>query len=287
MRVWIALITFGFILNCSYPAFSQFNPIKELFEEATAAYNSGQYDRAVELYQKTIDMYPKFAHGYEYLGLARKARGDDLNDVLWYFKKAIEYDPNFAEAYDNLGKTYYSLGQFDKAQENSLKAVELNPDLITAHLTVAWIYLIGKGDGAKAIPYFEKGLSTGEDLPFVQYGLGMAYIVDGQKFKALDMITKLRHMGEEDLAGKLEAMTRTNEPLPEGGLQAVFKEERKRSKLIEDVRPVSEADGGGMKVRLRDVETSEPVPSAPDGLSPAERIREMQKKARARGEPGY
>ena len=44
------------------------------------------------------------------------------------YNKAIELDPNDADAYNNRGLAYYYLEEYERAIEDYNKAIELNPN---------------------------------------------------------------------------------------------------------------------------------------------------------------
>ena len=52
-------------------------------------------------------------------------------------------------------------------------------------------------------------LATNPD-PKIYYGLGQAYFASNQRTDAMEMITKLRDMGQEDLASRLEKSLQEN-----------------------------------------------------------------------------
>ena len=199
-----------FFLCLSQQAFA--NPLKELYEQASISFYQGDFQRAAELFQKVVDIYP-LAQAYHYLGLAHKELGTDLNKVVDMFKKAVEIDPGFTEAYENLSKACYGVGSYSEAEKYGLKAVELNPHNVSSQLSMGWIYLLGKGNAGEAIPYFEKAMAM-QPTAFGYLGLGMAYIVDDQHHKTLEMITVLRQMEELDLALQLEKMMHERQLVP-------------------------------------------------------------------------
>ncbi len=204
-----------FVFSVMFTATESFanNPIQLLFRDATKAFYEKDFDRAIELYEKLNKIYPNFAPSYNYLGLAKKEKGAHNNEIIWQLNKAIELDPNYAQAYENLGKVYYNAGNFDEAEKNALKAVALDASLINSKLSLAWIYLIGKSEPRKAITYFQDVLNE-QRVAYAYFGLGMAYMQDEQKFKVLEIITDLRSMDEDGLAGELEKMVRNNSYVP-------------------------------------------------------------------------
>jgi len=70
-------------------------------------------------------------------------KGDYVAAKL-HFRNAIQLDPKFAEAYLWLGKTDLKTENPRGAFGNLSKAVELNPDLLEAQIILAQIYLAAK-----------------------------------------------------------------------------------------------------------------------------------------------
>ncbi len=200
------------------------NPVKILFIEGTKSYESQDYKRAIDLFEKALALYPNFAPSYNFLGMCHKAIGSDPEGVIWLFKKSIEVDPKYLLAYENLSKSYYSLGDYENAEKISLKALEVDPQSVTAKLTLAWTYLLGKSMPKDAIDYFEDARknTNSNDLPYVQLGLGMAYFLAGEKFKALEMITTLKKMNQLKMADQLEKIVRQHNYKPANDLESPF-----------------------------------------------------------------
>ena len=254
-------ISILFLLNLT-SQIARAETIREVYEKGDAAYAKGDYAAAIQYYEKVTEMNPKFAPGFNALGLAQKANNAKLSEVAWYFKTAVELDPNYAEAYDNLGKAYYGLGHFDKAEEYCLKAIAIDPKYVSAKLSLAWIKLLGKGDTKEAIRYFEEVLEKGK-VANAYYGLGMAYFMSDDRGRVLDCITQLRDMGENSMATQLEDMIREKRyvPNPDGGRGALvdiepqpMPEEPQVPEVNRAPRPADSYPTGmegTMKVRLR------------------------------------
>src|SRR5208282_2762476 len=117
--------------------------------------------------------------------------------------------PKMAQAYDNLGRIYYSRQDVDHAQEYFEKALKLDPNISNAQLCLAWINLLIRSRPMTAIKYFKMVLTVSQD-PKIYYGMGQAYFASNQRTEAMDMITKLHDMGEEDMATRLEKSMRDN-----------------------------------------------------------------------------
>ncbi len=182
--------------------------IKTLFQLGQLAFEEERYQDAVQYFERVIELNNSFAGAYHALGLVYEKIASDPMKPLWYFQTALDIDPNFAPSYDMLCRSYYQLQYYAEAEAVCLKALELNPDLISSQLSLAWVYLIGRSDADRAIFYFEKVIDQ-LNTPFISFGLGMAYAMRGDHGKVLDIVTRLRSDGVEEFAAHLEAFLRS------------------------------------------------------------------------------
>ena len=262
------------------------NSLKTLFEKAAQEFDNGNYEQAIKLFDETLKIHPGFAHSYNYLGMAYRAKGLELDNVIYYFEKAVELDPNLAAGYENLGKTYYSLGEFEKAEAACKRALEIDPNMVSVQISLGWVYLIGMGDASSAIEYFEKVTAKESNQPPYAYlGLGIAYYLQGDSHKVLELITSLRKIKYESLALELENMIRNGKQINpnEFGAPLVAKG-NKQSTLIkqfplelEKNKTVFDDGVGGMKVRLREKPLVYDKPDL-ENMTGAERIRELRNR---------
>ena len=184
--------------------------LRDTYEAAVDAYNKGQYDQAISIYEEINKQTPEFAPAYIGLGLALKARGADADEILYYYKVAVEKDPTSIQALEQLGRLYYAMGRLDNARASFERALKINSQMPSVKLSLAWIYLVGKkANPEKAIIYFQDVLKS-TPIPNAYFGLGMAYFAVNKREKALEVITQLKDMGQKDLAEKLEKSVREN-----------------------------------------------------------------------------
>ncbi len=284
-RVSLIFLVLGFVIvNFSYA-----NPIKKIFNEATLAFGRGDFKRAEKLYLETLKIFPQFAPSYYYLALVSNARGDSSDSSIKYLKKAIEFDPNYSEAYDYLGKSYYSLGRFDEAEENFLRAIEIKPQLVSARLSVAWIYLLVQSAPDKAITQFEEVLKVSALAP-AYFGLGLSYFKHGERIKIFDMVTQLKFMGETSLAGQLETMVREGRYIPPQMIHVpVAASKRTKPTIVKDF-PVLDSSSENIKIRLREKKLKPTISSSvfsnQSYQTGEQRILDMQNKNMRKGS-GY
>ena len=90
-------------------------------------YNKGEYDKAIESFQKALHSEGESASVHYNLGLAYQAKGI-LDEAAREYKKSLELNPLDAEAHNNLGIIYHTLGKNDKAIMEFREAVRINPD---------------------------------------------------------------------------------------------------------------------------------------------------------------
>jgi len=187
----------------------------ELNDKALALWSYGYYtdvSKAIALLKQAIQMDPGYSSAYNGLGLAYKSSGD-YDRAIEYYQKALKIDlkqrgpdhPDVAIRYNNLGVAFDRKYEHDRAIEYYQKALKINlkrlgPD----HPKVAVMYNnIGlsykhKGNYDKALEYYQKALKIdlkhrGPDHPNVAIrynNMGGAYKQKGNYDKALEYYQK-------------------------------------------------------------------------------------------------
>lgn len=85
----------------------------KLLQQAYQAQMQGDYDRAVELYTKSLDIFPT-AEAHTFLGWTYHFQGK-VDEAIAECKRAIEVDPEFGNPYNDIGSYLIALGRFDEA----------------------------------------------------------------------------------------------------------------------------------------------------------------------------
>jgi tetratricopeptide (TPR) repeat protein len=85
----------------------------ELLREAYRTQMEGNYDRAVELYKNSLEIFPT-AEAHTFLGWTYHFQGK-IEDAIAECKRAIEVDPDFGNPYNDIGSYLIQLGKFDEA----------------------------------------------------------------------------------------------------------------------------------------------------------------------------
>jgi Tfp pilus assembly protein PilF len=85
----------------------------DLFEQAYSLQLQGEMDLAIDLYKRSIEIYPT-AEAYTFLGWSYRFQGD-LEAAIVQCKKAIAVDPDYGNPYNDIGAYLIELGRPDEA----------------------------------------------------------------------------------------------------------------------------------------------------------------------------
>lgn len=115
-----------------YEKMAAANPTNDVLNTLVDAYmREKQYDKAIRIYKKLIELNPKKAAGYAGAAYAYGLKGDqDLQ--IEYYLKSLKWDSEDDEVYVNLGAAYEKKELFQEALKAYTTAYELNPDSVTA-----------------------------------------------------------------------------------------------------------------------------------------------------------
>src|SRR5258706_13980820 len=75
----------------------------------------GDLERAIELYTKSLDLYPT-AEAYTFRGWAYSVQGR-VDEAIEECKRAIATDPTFGNPYNDIGSYLVAKGELDEAIE--------------------------------------------------------------------------------------------------------------------------------------------------------------------------
>ena len=133
---------FGYIQNQEkhQPAYVEF------FIGLTAAMR-GDYEKAIEHYDKAIGLSPHIAQTYNNRGIA-KSKLERYEEAIEDFNKAISINPRDDKAYNNRGIAKGKLEKYEEAIADFNEAIRLNPQHAEAYH--------GRGNICKEIREYEK-----------------------------------------------------------------------------------------------------------------------------------
>ena len=131
----------------------------------------GEFDRAIEDFDKAIKLNPEYALAYNNRGVAYSDLDRDEEAIADY-NKAIELDPTLAGAYNNRGLAYYSLEKYRKAESDYKKAIELDQNFDIAHANLGdSLFMTEDYDNAEE--EYREAINLKGDIDSAHNGLGL------------------------------------------------------------------------------------------------------------------
>ncbi len=92
----------------------------------------GQINKAIKLFEESINLYPNSPDAHSNLAALLKDKGQ-LEKAEESIRKAIKINPNFADAHYNLGNILRELGKSKEAELSTRTAIKLNPNFQKAY----------------------------------------------------------------------------------------------------------------------------------------------------------
>jgi len=142
----------------------------ELFREAYQAQMQGEFDRAVELYKRSLAAHPT-AEAHTFLGWTYHFQGK-VEDAISECKRAIEVDPEFGNPYNDIGSYLISLGRLDEAVpwlEQAIQASRYEPRHYP-YFNLGRVYY-AKGMINRAREYFQQALRIEPDYTLARQAI--------------------------------------------------------------------------------------------------------------------
>jgi tetratricopeptide (TPR) repeat protein len=99
-----------------------------------------RYAEARRHIARALEIYPKYALALELRGMLNMREGQ-LDQACSDFEQAIEYDPNLGAAYLSLGAAYNRLEHFEQAVVPLTRAAMMLPNFWMVHYEMALAYL--------------------------------------------------------------------------------------------------------------------------------------------------
>jgi len=153
---------------CTFTVFAQNNT---LFEQATNAYNKGEFKKAIAFYEQIVNNKKHSANLYFNLGNCYYKLGE-IGPSIFYYEKALLLNPGDPEIQNNLGY----------AQNMKLDAIEEMPESTFSRFYNSTIAKLSFDQWA----YFAIGLMFLFVLAYVAY-----YLLQGASQKRFSFITSL------------------------------------------------------------------------------------------------
>jgi TolB-like protein/Flp pilus assembly protein TadD len=145
-------------------------------------------------FSRSLELNPSGAEAHRMYAIYLASQGNADHAVL-EIRRAQQLDPLSLSINTSAGWVFNYTRQYDQAMEQCRKALEIDPDYVSAHDCLGESYL-AKGMSNQAIGEFHRAASGGEPVRAV--GLARAYGATGRKteaHKVLDELTKASKQG--------------------------------------------------------------------------------------------
>lgn len=136
-------------------------------------------EAAIEHFNRAIQLDPKYARAYAWLGYAHAMKGQFLNQpelteqAMGYLQKAIELRPQMPDGYSGLGMVFIQMGRDDDAIGALRRAQAFAPHDHMVHVALGRAYMIGKGLFREAAAEYEMGIKLHPEAGWAGQQLAM------------------------------------------------------------------------------------------------------------------
>jgi len=153
-------------------------PSEQLYRDATSAYDRGDVEQAISLYQQFIKLQPDSVAARTDLGVALVHEGRYSEGIAEYHE-ALKRDPGNLAVKLNLALAWYKSGEFEKAASELQLLQQRQPENRQSLYLLADCYL-RLGENADAIALLRPVYKADPQDLTVAYALGTALIRQGQ-----------------------------------------------------------------------------------------------------------
>jgi tetratricopeptide (TPR) repeat protein len=122
-------------------------------------YDKSEFDRAIQDYDRAVQLEQNFAQAIFSRGNAYDAEGQ-YDRAIENYDRAISLNPHYAMAFNNRGYVWDEKHSYDRAIEDYDRAIDLNPKYAQAFNNRGVAYL-KKGDCNRAIKDFDRAIELG------------------------------------------------------------------------------------------------------------------------------
>ena len=143
------------------------------FNSGVSFYNQKEFSKAIQAYQKVIELDPTYVEAYNNLGIIYQMIGD-VERAFESYQKSTKINPRYEKGYNNLGILLLLKGRNEEALEAFQKALAVNPNNIESHINLG-ILLKKKGEWEKAIESYRRALAISPLHGETHYNIALLY----------------------------------------------------------------------------------------------------------------
>ncbi len=162
-------------------------------------YNIGEFERAIPVLKKLIELLPKTSQNIKNLATSYYNIGE-FENAGTYFEKYLDSNPNDFEAINDLANCYYKLANYKKAEEYYSKALDSNDklNLIYRNLGLTRLQL---GKTKEALILLEKYCESSPEDVEIELIIGSSNCQLGQYSEAIPHLEKYLFLNQNSISG--------------------------------------------------------------------------------------
>jgi tetratricopeptide (TPR) repeat protein len=143
------------------------------FNSGVSFYNQREFSKAIQAYQKVIELDPTYVEAYNNMGIIYQMLGN-ADRAFGAYQKATEINPRYEKGYNNLGILLLLKGRYEEALEAFAKALAVNPNNIESHINLGILYK-KKGQWEKATESYQRALAIDPLHKETHYNIALLY----------------------------------------------------------------------------------------------------------------
>jgi len=132
---------------------------KQVHFELAQYYDSNEiFDKAIEEYEKALDLDPNYGYALNSFAYMYSDLGE-YEKSIEYFKRYASVYPEDANPVDSLAELYFRMGRLDEAIEKYKEVLEIRPEFFQTYWRIGYIYAL-KEDYPQALEWCEKDIAA-------------------------------------------------------------------------------------------------------------------------------
>jgi lipoprotein NlpI len=152
---------------------SEEDVVKVLNNRGVAYRNDGNYNQAIQDFDKAIRLKPDIAEAFNNRGIAYDYKGDSVQAIRDY-DEAIRLRPDYAAAFNNRGLVHHEKGEYTQAIQDFDQAIRLQPVYAEAFESRGSVHL-DRGDFDRAIQDYGQAIKLEPNYAGDYSDRGFAY----------------------------------------------------------------------------------------------------------------
>ncbi len=150
------------------------HPRTESYRAGIRAFESGEWDKAIEYFRQVIAVEPDSVDVYYLIGEIYRQQGKN-NEALKEINQAIRIDPNFAPSYLSKARANLAINPKSDIEMDLIRATTLDPKYGEAYIDLAAFYL-SENDQVAALEALKTAELTLPDSPLIPLYRSEAYL---------------------------------------------------------------------------------------------------------------